>query len=141
VMAAQRIASATGACVVLKARRRVVAGASDEVWINLSGNAVVAKAGVDELLSGIVGAALARRVDPDADATNPAPAAARTFERVLLNDVRVAAAVHLHGLATDIACDALHENVVDATDVLEALVEAFRECDLQVDQNLFYLHR
>jgi ADP-dependent NAD(P)H-hydrate dehydratase / NAD(P)H-hydrate epimerase len=141
VRAAQRIANATGACVVLKARRRVVAGASDEVWINLSGNAVLAKAGVDELLSGIVGAALTRRFDPDADAADPAPAAARTFERVLLNDVRVAAAVHLHGLAADIACDALHENVVGATDVLEALVEAFRECDLQVDQNLFYLHR
>lgn len=141
VRAAQRIANATAACVVLKARRRVVAGASDEVWINLSGNAVLAKAGVDELLSGIVGAALTRRFDPDADAANPAPAAARTFERVLLNDVRVAAAVHLHGLAADIACDALHENVVGATDVLEALVEAFRECDLQVEQNLFYLHR
>jgi ADP-dependent NAD(P)H-hydrate dehydratase / NAD(P)H-hydrate epimerase len=136
VSAARRIAEATGACVVLKARRSIVAGASDEVWINVSGNAVLAKAGVDELLCGIVGAALARHFDPDADATNPA-----TFERVLLNDVRVAAAIHLHGLATDIACDALHENVVGATDVLEALVSAFRECDLQVEQNLFYLHR
>jgi ADP-dependent NAD(P)H-hydrate dehydratase / NAD(P)H-hydrate epimerase len=141
VRAAQHIANTTGACVVLKARRGVVAGASGEVWINVSGNAVLAKAGVDELLCGIVGAALARHFHPDADATNPAPAAARTFERVLLNDVRVAAAVHLHGLATDIACDALHENVVGATDVLEALVEAFRECDLQVERNLFYLHK
>jgi ADP-dependent NAD(P)H-hydrate dehydratase / NAD(P)H-hydrate epimerase len=141
VRAARRIANATGACVVLKARRSVVAGASDEVWINVSGNAVLAKAGVDELLCGIVGAALARHFHPDADAANPAPAADRAFERVLLNDVRVAAAVHLHGLATDIACDALHENVVGAIDVLEALVNAFRECDLQVEQNLFYLHR
>jgi ADP-dependent NAD(P)H-hydrate dehydratase / NAD(P)H-hydrate epimerase len=141
VRAAQRVANATGACVVLKARRSVVTGVSDEVWINVSGNAVLAKAGIDEMLSGIVGAALARHVDPNAEAANPAPAAARTFERVLLNDVRVAAAVHLHGLAADIARDALHENVVGATDVLEALVEAFRECDLQVEQNLFYLHR
>jgi NAD(P)H-hydrate epimerase len=141
VRAAQRIANATGACVVLKARRSVIAGASDEVWINVSGNAVLAKAGIDELLSGIVGAALARHVDPGADATNPEPAAARRFERVLLNDVRVAAAVHLHALAADIARDALHENVVGPTDLLEALVEAFRECDLQVEQNLFYLHR
>jgi hypothetical protein len=39
------------------------------------------------------------------------------------------------------SCDALHENVVGATDVLEALVEAFRECDLQVEQNLFYLQK
>jgi ADP-dependent NAD(P)H-hydrate dehydratase / NAD(P)H-hydrate epimerase len=141
VRAAQRIANATGACVVLKARRSVVVGASDEVWINASGNAVLAKAGIDELLSGIIGAALVRHADPDADAANPAPAGARKFERLLLNDVRVAAAVHLHGLAADIARDALHENVVGATDVLEALVEAFRECDLQVEQNLFYLHK
>jgi NAD(P)H-hydrate epimerase len=141
VRAARHSASATGACVVLKGRRSVVAGASDEVWINVSANAVLAKAGVDELLCGIVGAVLARHFDCYADAADPAPAAARTFERVLLNDLRVAAAVHLHGLAGDIACDALHENVVGATDVLEALVEAFRECDLQVEQNLFYLQR
>jgi NAD(P)H-hydrate epimerase len=141
VRAARHSASATGACVVLKGRRSVVAGASDEVWINVSANAVLAKAGVDELLCGIVGAVLARHFDCYADAADPAPAAARTFERVLLNDLRVAAAVHLHGLAGDIACDALHENVVSATDVLEALVEAFRECDLQVEQNLFYLQR
>jgi ADP-dependent NAD(P)H-hydrate dehydratase / NAD(P)H-hydrate epimerase len=144
VTAAQRIAGATGACVVLKARRSVVAGASEEVWINLSGNAGLGKAGVDELLSGIAGAALARRFDRCADAddaTEPAQTADRSFARVLLDDVRVAAAVHLHGLAVDIARDALHENALGATDVLEALVEAFRDCDLQVEQNLFYLHK
>ncbi len=141
VKAARRIANATGVCVVLKSGRRVVAGACDEVWINASGNPVLAKAGIDELLSGIIGAALARHVAPGTGAANQEPAAARTFERVLLNDVRVAAAVHLHGLAADIARDALHENVVGAMDVLEALLEAFRECDLQVEQNLFYLHK
>jgi hypothetical protein len=46
-----------------------------------------------------------------------------------------------HSLAVDIARDALHENTLGATDVLEALVEAFRDCNLQVEQNLFYLHR
>ncbi len=142
VTAAQRIARATGACVVLKGQRTVVAGASAEAWINLSGNAALARAGVDELLSGIVGAALARHVDHGAaPAADPAPTADRPFARVLLNDLRVAAAVHLHGLAVDIARDALHENTLGATDVLEALVEAFRECDLQVEQNLFYLHK
>jgi hypothetical protein len=44
-------------------------------------------------VSGIVGAALARHFDPDAGAANPAPAATRTFERVLLK-MRVVAAVH-----------------------------------------------
>jgi NAD(P)H-hydrate epimerase len=141
VTAAQRIAGATGACVVLKGQRSVVAGASGEAWINLSGNAALAKAGVDELLSGIVGAALARHIDRRADAADLAPTADRPFARVLLNDLHVAAAVHLRGLAADIARDALHENTLGATDVLEALVEAFRDCDLQLEQNLFYLHK
>lgn len=141
VAAAQRIAAATGACVVLKGRRSVVAGASGEAWINLAGNAALAKAGVDELLSGLVGAALARHVDRPADAADPVPTADRPFARVLLDDLRVAAAVHLQGLAVDIARDALHENTLGSTDVLEALVEAFRDCDLQLEQNLFYLHK
>lgn len=141
VTAAQRIAGATGACVVLKGQRSVVAGASEEAWINLSGNAALAKAGVDELLSGLVGAALARHVDHRTDAADPAPTADRPFARVLLDDLRVAAAVHLQGLAVDVARDALHENALGATDVLEALVEAFRDCDLQLEQNLFYLHK
>jgi hydroxyethylthiazole kinase-like uncharacterized protein yjeF len=139
VTAAQRIAVATGACAVLKGQRSVVAGASGEAWINLSGNAALAKAGVDELLSGIVGAALARHVDRTA--ADPAPTADRPFTRMLLDDLRVAAAVHLQGLAVDIARDALHEVTLGATDVLEALVEAFRDCDLQLEQNLFYLHK
>jgi ADP-dependent NAD(P)H-hydrate dehydratase / NAD(P)H-hydrate epimerase len=147
VTAARRIARATGACVVLKGQQNVVAGASDEAWINLSGNAALAKASVDELLSGIIGTALARPVDcrsdaaDTADAADPAPTAERSFAGMLRNDMRVAAAVHLHGLAADIARDALYENAVGATDVLEALVEAFRDCDLQVEQNLFYLHK
>jgi ADP-dependent NAD(P)H-hydrate dehydratase / NAD(P)H-hydrate epimerase len=126
---------------VLKGQRSVIVGASDEAWINLSGNAALARAGVDELLSGIVGAVLARSVDRRADAADPAPTTDRPFARMLLNDLRVAAAVHLHGLAVDIARDALHENTIGATDVLEALVEAFRDCDLQVEQNLFYLRK
>jgi len=141
VAAAQRIAGATGACVVLKGWRSVVAGASGEAWINLGGNAALAKAGVDELLSGLVGAALARHVNRRTGATDPAPTADRPFARVLLDDLRVAAAVHLHGLAVDIARDALHENTLGSTDVLEALVEAFRDCDLQLEQNLFYLQK
>ncbi len=141
VTAARGIARATGACVVLKGQRSVVAGASGEAWINLSGNAALARAGVDELLSGIVGAALARHVNRRAATAEPDPTADRPFTRALLNDLHVAAAVHLRNLAVDIARDALHENTLGAADVLEALVEAFRDCDLQLEQNLFYLHK
>ena len=58
-----------------------------------------------------------------------------------LKDVSVAAAVHLHGIAADIARDRLHENTVLARDVMESLAEAFHACELQVEQGLFYLQR
>jgi hydroxyethylthiazole kinase-like uncharacterized protein yjeF len=134
VEAARRVSRATGACVVLKGWRTAVAGAADEVWINMSGNAVLAKAGMDAVLSGIIGAALARH-GGDRTTTD------RAFHRTVLDDLHVAAAVHLHGLAADIARDALHDNAVTATDLLEALVEAFRDCDLQIERNLFFLRK
>jgi NAD(P)H-hydrate epimerase len=131
VSAARRMARETGACVVLTGWRTVVAGASDEAWINMSGNAALAKAGSGDVLAGMIGAALAR-----GDA-----AASAGLHHTLLQDLRVAAAVHLHGLAGDIARDALHENTVAATDLLEALAQAFRECELQVERSLFYLRK
>jgi NAD(P)H-hydrate repair Nnr-like enzyme with NAD(P)H-hydrate dehydratase domain len=53
----------------------------------------------------------------------------------------VAAAVYLHGLTADIVRDTLHENTVLASDLLDDLTEAFRNCDLQMDRGLFYLHK
>lgn len=53
----------------------------------------------------------------------------------------MAAAVYAHGLAADFVRDRLHENTVLATDVLEHLSAAFRECELQMDQGLFYLQK
>lgn len=58
-----------------------------------------------------------------------------------LKDISVAAAVHLHGLTGDFARDMLHENTVLATDLLEQLAEAFRDCELQMDRGLFYLQK
>jgi ADP-dependent NAD(P)H-hydrate dehydratase / NAD(P)H-hydrate epimerase len=135
VGAARRISTETGACVVLKGWRTVIAGASDEAWINMSGNPALAKTGTGDVLSGIIGAALAR------DAAGLARVGDRQLHHTLLRDLHVAAAVHLHGLAGDIARDALHENTVAATDLLEALSQAFRECELQVERSLFYLRK
>jgi NAD(P)H-hydrate repair Nnr-like enzyme with NAD(P)H-hydrate dehydratase domain len=58
-----------------------------------------------------------------------------------LHEAGVAAAVHLHGLAGDIARDALHENSVLATDVMESLAQAFHECQAQMERQLFYLQK
>jgi ADP-dependent NAD(P)H-hydrate dehydratase / NAD(P)H-hydrate epimerase len=141
VGAARRVSRETGACVVLKGWRTVVAGVSDETWINMSGNPALAKAGAGDVLSGMIGAVLARHSGDAADAADPAPAGERPLHHAFLQDLHVAAAVHLHGLAGDIARDALHENTVAAPDLIEALAEAFWECERQVERNLFYLRK
>jgi ADP-dependent NAD(P)H-hydrate dehydratase / NAD(P)H-hydrate epimerase len=163
---ARRISGETGSCVVLKGWRTIVAGLSGEAWINMTGNPALAKGGSGDVLSGMTGAALARHAGsrPAADASGAGPASSSTHElsrvnrrlrdyqdqklklssaqsAAFLKDVRVAAAVHLHGLAADFARDHLHENTVLATDVLERLSQAFRACELQVDQGLFYLQK
>jgi NAD(P)H-hydrate epimerase len=118
---AQRMARETGWCTVLKGARTVVAGAAGETWINMSGNPALAKGGSGDVLSGMIGAALARKLQQ--------------------KQASVAATVHLHGLAGDIARDALHENTVLARDVMKSLGQAFRECETQAEQGLFYLQK
>ena len=168
---AKRLARESGACVALKGWRTVVAGLSGETWINLSGNPALAKGGSGDVLAGMMGAALARhrQAPPSAEAASaedfqPAKSwfqeiygadsqekmkryQAQELQRTsaqaaaFLKDVSVAAAVHLHGIAADIARDRLHENTVLARDVMESLAEAFHACELQVEQGLFYLQR
>jgi NAD(P)H-hydrate epimerase len=150
---ARRISRETGSCMVLKGARTIIAGSSEETWINLTGNPALAKGGSGDVLSGMIGAALARH---SAHATAQKPAQAATPPPKLsgidqnperasdpisasLGDVRVAAAVHLHGLAADLARDYAHENTVLATDLLGTLPDAFRECELQDEGSLFYL--
>lgn len=160
---ARRIAHETGSCVALKGWRTAVAGASGETWINMSGSPALAKAGSGDVLSGMIGAALAQRVatcpaKQSASATSEQEAPLTTEARIkkhqerqlrqnaaqaseFLHDVSVAAAVYLHGLAGDLARDELHENAVLATDLLKNVAAAFCECELQMNQSLFYLQR
>jgi ADP-dependent NAD(P)H-hydrate dehydratase / NAD(P)H-hydrate epimerase len=125
---ARRMARETGWCTVLKGSRTLVVGPSGETWINMSGNPALAKGGSGDVLSGIIGAALARRREPAESSSS-------------LRNLSVAAAVHLHGLAGDIARDELHQNTVLATDVIASLAEAFHHCELQREQGLFYLQK
>ncbi len=168
---ARHIAGETGSCVVLKGPRTVVAGASGETWINMSGNAAMAKGGSGDVLSGMIGAALARQhpdsgLAPQASAPDLQPPRTWMHEiygtdsqerqrkyhaeqlelntakgATFLNDARVAAAVHLHGIAGDTARDELHENTVIARDLLSNLTQAFHECEVQMERGLFYLQR
>ncbi|MGE5321554.1 MAG: NAD(P)H-hydrate dehydratase [Actinomycetota bacterium] len=168
---ARRITNETGACAVLKGWRTVVAGASGETWINMTGNAAMAKGGSGDVLSGIIGASLAREVanlapPPQAPAPDLQPPRswmheiygtdsmekqrkyqAEQLERstmkgsAFLKDVSVAAGVHLHGMAGDMARDELHENTVIARDIMQNLAQSFHECELQMERALFYLQK
>jgi len=156
---ARRMASETGCCVVLKGWHTVVVGLSDETWINLTGNPALAKGGSGDVLCGVIGAALAKRAatlrgQSQLSAASVAAAGSSPPRRqeeklqqasarisAFLQDVSVAAAVYLHGLAGDRARDNLHENSVLASDVLTSLAEAFHECELQTDRGIFYLQK
>ncbi|MGZ4861125.1 MAG: ADP-dependent NAD(P)H-hydrate dehydratase, partial [Candidatus Angelobacter sp.] len=124
--AARRIAELTNSCIVLKGLRTIIAGRSGETWISMTGNSALAKNGADDALCGMIAAALARY-----GSERPA----------LLREMDVASAVYLHGLAGDLARDIFHENTLLATDLLETLSDAFRDCELQSDRGLFYLRR
>lgn len=153
---ARRMGDETGCCVVLKGWNAVVAGLSGETWINLTGNPAPAKGGSGDVLSGIIGAALARArrgqsqpasVSLEATGSSPPRRQGAKLQQVsarisaFLQDLSVAAAVYLHGVAGDRARDLLHENSVLASDVLTSLPEAFRECELQADRGIFYLQK
>ena len=100
-------ASAFGQAVVLKGNRTVVADAGGQrVYINHTGNSALSKAGTGDVLSGILGTLLAQDMD--------------RFEAAC-------AAVHIHGLAGEIAGERLGLRSVLARDVIEAVPEALKQ--------------
>jgi ADP-dependent NAD(P)H-hydrate dehydratase / NAD(P)H-hydrate epimerase len=92
--------------VVLKGHRTLVASPDGEVWVNTTGNPGMATGGTGDILTGMVSGLLAQN-----------------RKASLLS---VAAAVHLHGLAGDVARETMGEQGLVATDLLAALPEAFR---------------
>jgi hydroxyethylthiazole kinase-like uncharacterized protein yjeF len=62
--AARRLSELSGAAVLLKGARTVIAGAGGEVYVNASGNPGMATPGMGDVLSGMVGALLAQRLAP-----------------------------------------------------------------------------
>ena len=103
--AAMRLAERSGATVVLKGFRSVVATPEGTVARILSGNPGMASGGSGDVLTGVVGALLARGLTAR-DAAH--------------------AAAFLHGLAGDLACERVGEEALVASDVVEALGEAIR---------------
>src|SRR5713101_8465368 len=92
--------------VVLKGHRTLIAQPDGTVWVNTTGNPGMATGGTGDILTGMVAGLIAQNPDRIADA--------------------VMAAVHLHGLAGDIARESMGEHSLVATDLLAALPDAFR---------------
>ncbi len=101
--------------VVLKGHRTLVAHPDGTVWVNTTGNPGMATGGTGDILTGVVSGMLAQ---------NPK----KPFEAVI-------AAVYLHGLAGDVACESTGEHSLVATDLLKGLPEAFRRTQLAGTQN------
>ena len=95
-----------GVILVLKGDRTIVAAPDGQAWVNPTGNPGMATGGTGDILTGIIAGMLAQYPQ-------------RAFEAVL-------AAVYLHGLAGDIACERVGGQSLVATDLVEALYQAFR---------------
>jgi len=106
VAAARRLAADTGAVVVLKGARTVVAQPSGHAVLNPTGNPGMGTGGTGDVLTGVVGALLAGGMK--------APVAAFV-------------GAYLHGHAGDLARDRVGETGLTAGDLVDALPEAFRE--------------
>ena len=103
---ARTFAREHGLIVVLKGHRTLIAQPDGTVWVNTTGNPGMATGGTGDILTGMVAGLIAQNPDRIAEA--------------------VITAVHLHGLAGDVASESVGEHSLVATDLLKALPEAFR---------------
>jgi ADP-dependent NAD(P)H-hydrate dehydratase / NAD(P)H-hydrate epimerase len=103
---ARTFAQRTGATVVLKGARTLIAHPDGRVAVNTTGNPGMAKGGSGDLLTGLIAGLLAQF-----------PAEPRRA---------VEAAVYLHGLSADLAVRKGDEHTLLATDCLAHLAEAYQ---------------
>jgi NAD(P)H-hydrate epimerase len=102
---ARSFATTYGVYLVLKGAATVVGDPGGRVILNPTGNPGMASGGMGDVLTGMVGALLARRADPGA---------------------ALPAAVYLHGLAADLAVERVGQEALVASDVIEALPQALQ---------------
>ncbi|HVI11065.1 MAG TPA: NAD(P)H-hydrate dehydratase [Candidatus Binatia bacterium] len=112
---ARKFAREHQAIVVLKGHRTLVVRPDGEVWINTTGNPGMATGGTGDILTGMVAGMIAQH------------------PKDIFMAVR--AAVHLHGLAGDVARDTKGEHSLIATDLLDGLPEAFRRTRVEASSD------
>ena len=106
--------------LVLKGHRTLVAEPDGAIWVNATGNPGMATGGTGDILTGMISGLLAQ----NREAVLPA----------------VTAAVHLHGLAGDIARETTGEHSLTATDLLARLPEAFRRTRQEANKRVVEIH-
>jgi NAD(P)H-hydrate epimerase len=104
IASARDFAQTHGVHLVLKGATSVIGDPDGRIYLNPTGNPGMASGGMGDVLTGMVGALLARRVEAGAC---------------------LRAAVYLHGLAGDLAATALGQESLVAGDVIDALPQAF----------------
>jgi NAD(P)H-hydrate epimerase len=107
--------------VVLKGHRTLIAHPDGTIWVNTTGNPGMATGGTGDILTGIVAGLLAQNLK-------------QAFTAVI-------AAVYLHGLAGDIACERMGEHSLVATDLLHGLPDAFRRTRAMATQETVEIGR
>jgi hydroxyethylthiazole kinase-like uncharacterized protein yjeF len=118
IQAARKLAQATGAHVVLKGARTLVADPDGHVWVNPTGNAGMAAGGMGDVLTGIIAGLLAQG--------RAASEACR-------------AGVYLHGLAADILSQKASRGFL-ATEVMQAVPQAIQRVLSKPPQPLLAYH-
>lgn len=105
---ARGFAKERNVCVVLKGHRSLIAMPDGRVWINPTGSPAMSTAGSGDILTGLVAGLLAQFPDDPG--------------------LAVRAAVWLHGRAGELGAVHWGEKSLIATDLLQFLPEALREC-------------
>jgi len=103
--AARDAAARAGAVVVLKGRRTLVAAPDAETWVNATGGPALASGGSGDVLTGVLLARLAQGDDAA---------------------IAAAVAVHLHGVAGDLATERSGGPALAAGELAEAIPAAYR---------------
>jgi len=111
---ARRLAAETGALVVLKGHRTVLAQPVGPLVVNPTGNPGMATGGSGDVLTGLVAAFLAQRMEPAAAAE---------------------LGVFIHGAAGDLAADELGEVALIAGDLVDLLPDVFLSLQAELDED------
>ena len=95
-------------CTVLKDSRTLVAGKEQKIYMNISGNAAMAKAGAGDVLAGVIAGIMAQGVTP--------------YEAATLG-------VYLHGLGGDAAKESKGAYSVLAQDIIEGISDVLKRIE------------